>query len=297
VVKTYIVVLTWNNSIDFERCVAALAISTDAPASLVIVDNGSEQLERDKIVVAFMQLYRATVQMGGAIYNEHNRGIPAAQNQALDMIERMNDEPYGIVLLDADTVVEPHWLTKLLDYAEAHPDVGIVGGAKSPGGYSHPVFHHTDGRWYVYDKQAEHPSGFMEGESVDFACAYLRPELMERGLRMDEGYELYDGHDQDMTFRVRSWGYRVVQVDAGVIHYGSAAMKANGYTWSGGGKQEWDQLRSKNLKRFVDIWEPFLAGRRHSVEEEIEHMKAMNAKLVAEAGDRSQTPGRGRQVP
>jgi len=290
-VNTYIVVLTWNNANDFEQCAASLKTNTYAPARLVVVDNGSEREEWREVMKALQQLRGRCVAVAGMINNPHNRGIPAAQNQAMDLIERAGEAPYGIVLLDADTVVEPHWLTKILDYAERHPDVGIVGGAKSPGGYSHPVYHHTDGRWYVHDRQCEHPSGFMGGESVDFACAYLRPELMARGLRMDEAYELYDGHDQDMTFRVRSWGYRVVQLpDAVVLHYGSAVMKARGYNWSGGGKQEWSELRAKNTKRFVDIWEPFLAGRRHSVEEEIEHMREMNAKLVAEAGDRKQVP-------
>lgn len=288
--KTYIVILVWNNANDFEQCVASLVLNTFASASLVIVDNGSGDHERREMFRCFGLLGRSAAKMAGTISNEHNRGIPAAQNQALDLIQRVEDGPYGVVLLDADTVVRPFWLTRILDYAEAHPDVGIVGGAKSPGGHSHPVYHHTDGRWYVHDKQCQHPSGFMEGESVDFACAYLRPELLQRGLRMDEGYEFYDGHEQDMTFRVRSWGYRVVQIDAGVLHYGSAAMKANGYTWSGGGRQQWDELRAKNTKRFADIWEPFLAGRRHSVEEEIEHMAAMNAKLVAEAGDRKELP-------
>lgn len=288
--KTYIVTLVWNSASYFVQCVASLKTNTYTPARLVVVDNGSEQPERHKIITAFGQLYRATVKMGGAIYNEHNRGIPAAQNQALSMISQIESGPYGVVLLSSDTVVKPHWLTKILEYAEGHPDVGIVGSAKSVHGHSHPVYHHTNGRWYVHDRQHEHPSGFMEGESVDFACVYLRPELIERGLRFDEGYEIYDGYDQDLSFRVRSWGYRVVQVDAGVLHYGSTTMKARGYQWSGGGRQEWDELRAKNIKRLVDIWGPFLAGRRHSVEEEIEHMRKMNAKLVAEAGDRKEIP-------
>jgi GT2 family glycosyltransferase len=284
------VMLVWNNANDFAQCAASLKPNTYAPASLVLVDNGSEQAECLKTMKVLQQLRGGPIREAGLIWNPHNRGIPAAQNQAMDLIERVEQGTYGVLLLDADTVVEPRWLTKILDYAESHPDVGIVGGARSPGGYDHPVYHHTDGRWYVHDKQCQHPSGFMEGESVDFACAYLRPGLVARGLRFDEGYELYDGHDQDLTFRVRSWGYRVVQVEAGVLHYGSTAMKANRYNWSGGGKQEWSELRAKNTKRFADIWEPFLAGRRHSIEEEIEHMREMNAKLVAEAGDRSKIP-------
>lgn len=288
--NTYIIILVWNNADYIVNCIESLNMNTYASARLVFVDNGSEELARHKVTRTTEFLYRTTVKMGGVIYNDHNRGIPAGYNQALGMIAQVEARPYGVVLLNGDTVVESHWLTKILDYAAAHPDVGIVGGAKSAGGHSHPVYHHTDGRWYVHDKQHLHPSGFMEGESVDFACAYLRPELIERGLRFDEGYEIYDGHDQDLTFRVRSWGYRVVQVDAGVLHYGSVTMKANDYQWHGGGRREWDELRAKNTEYFANRWQPFLAARRHSIEEEIEHMRKMNARLVAEAGERKGIP-------
>jgi len=291
--KTYIVILAWNNADDFRRCVESVGANTLTPCKLILIENGSRPEERAEIKRVYDRLYDVPwACLDTAYYHEapSNLGLPAGQNRALAWLAEHETEPYGVVLLDADTTVELDWIDKILDYAEGHPDVGIVGGAKSPGGDSHPVYHHTNGRWYVHDKQGEDPSGFMEGESVDFACAYLRPELMERGLHFDEGYVIYDGHDQDLTFRVRSWGYRVVQIDAGVVHYGSAAMKASGYNWSGGGRQEWSELRAKNTKRFVDIWEPFLAGRRHSVAEEIEHMHQMNAKLVAEAGERKELP-------
>jgi len=292
-VNTYIVILTWNNAEDFDRCTRSVGENTLSPCKLIVVENGSRPEQRAEIKRLFDRLYEVPwACLDTAHYHESafNEGIPAGQNRALDWLAEHETEPYGVVLLDADTTVQFDWIDHILNYARQHPDVGIVGSAKSPGGPSHPVYHHKNGRWYVHDLQGQDPSGFMDGESIDFACAYLRPELLARGLRMDEGYDLYDGHDQDMTFRVRSWGYRVVQIDAGVLHYGSAVMKASDYQWRDGGHDEWSQLRAKNVKRFATIWEPFLAGRRSTIAEEMEHMEKMNAKLVAEAGERAEVP-------
>jgi len=293
-INTYVVTLTWNNSCDLERCAASLHSATQHPAFWVIVDNGSREIERAQIEGYLDENQPfGQVEVVKYISNTTNRGLPAAQNQALDHIAYLEGgEPYQVVLLDADTEVQPGWLTNLIDFAKERPDVGIVGGSKSPQGNPTPVYHNPNGRWYVHDFQYRHPSGFMEGESIDFSCAYLRPELLARGLRFDEAYEIYDGHDQDLSFRVRSWGYKIWQIDAGVLHYASSAMKATGYRWQGGGRPEWDSLRSKNVARFARIWEPFLAPHRGTVEEEILHMRRMNEKLIAEAGERKAVPAR-----
>lgn len=293
--NTYIVVLTWNNSDDLDRCLYSLAYNTCTACNLVVVENGSHQEEREKVMALCDRLRntrKVCVDRETVIQLPENIGIPAGQNRALDEIAKSDRGDYGVVLLDADTVVHAGWLEKLLDFADVHPDIGIVGGGQCPGGPPCPVYHHPNGRWYVHDLQYKHPSGFMEGESVDFACVYLRPELLRRGLRFDPGYEIYDGHDQDLTFRVRSWGYRCWQIEAGVYHYASSVMKKNGYTWAGGGRHEWDLLRERNVTRFSKIWEPFLAPYRDTIEKEIDHMERMNTKLVAEAGERKAVPGR-----
>ena len=293
--NTYIVILTWNNSDDFARCIHSVGYGSLSKCELVVVENGSSGDEREKIIRACERLYEspwACFAVDGAtvIQLPENIGIPAGQNRALDEIAKHDHGDYGVILLDADTIVQVDWIDKLLNFADKHPDVGIVGGGQSPNGPPCPVYHHPNGRWYVHDLQSIHPSGFMEGESVDFACVYLRPELMARGLRFDPNYEIYDGYDQDLTFRVRSWGYRVWQIEAGVAHYASSAMKKTGYTWSGGGRHEWDLLRERNVTRFSKIWEPFLAPYRDTIEREMAHMEKMNAKLIAEAGERAAVP-------
>lgn len=285
--NTYIVIPTWNSATDFVHCTTRLIAHTRQPVGLIVVENGSRPEQRRVIegVCAETLSHFRPLDHIGFIQNTKNLGIPVAQNQALDWIAHQDDGPYGVVLLSADAFVrETGWLGKMLAYAENTPDAGVIGGSGSRAWHPLPVYHHDDGRWYVHRNQWEH--SFQEGESVDFACVYLRPELLARGLRFDEAYEIYDGYDQDLSFRVRSWGYRVMQMDTGVDHYASSAMKREGYRWDGGGRKEWDELRAKNVRRFAKTWRPFLSGRRQTVEQEIEHMAAMNRKLVDEAGDR-----------
>jgi len=295
-VNHYIITPTWNSGQDFLNCAASVILRTVQPVCWVIVENGSRPEERE-IVEAYIHLNRHVGELATVSFvylaNQENVGIPRAQNQALDWIAAQDDGPYDVVFLDADTViVNQGWLETMIQYAHDHPDVGMVGGAKCRNSHPPVVYYHTNGRWYVHNNQWLHPSSFHEGESVDYACVYLRPELLMRGIRFDEGYRIYDGHDQDFSFRVRSWGYRLWQIDPGVLHFPSSSMKKAGYQWPGGGKAEWDALRAKNLERFSSIWSPFLAPGRATVEEEILHMKRMNQKLVNEAGKRKEVPRR-----
>lgn len=284
----YIVTLTWNCGNEFRRCARSVVEHTRMPVRWVIVENGSNDEERLIVDQAMESLPRGHVEIVHCQRNEENVGLPAAQNDALAWIAREDPGPYQVLLLDADAApFEPGWLAKMLSYVEEHPEVGILGGAKSPGGISRPAYYHRNGRWYMHDKQI---GDGHQGEGVDFACALLTWNVLQRGLCFDLNYYFYGGHDPDMCFRARSWGYTVVQIDAGVLHYGSAAMKKCGYQWKGGGKKEWDQMRAKNTARFSKVWEPFLADHRETIKAEIAHIEAMNRKLVHEAGDRKNTP-------
>jgi len=288
--NVYIITLTWNCGDEFARCARTVTGNTITPALWAITDNGSLPAERELVEQGIADA-GGRVRVVRYLRNPENVGLPAAYNEAMDWIAKNEPRPFHLILLSADTAIARlGWIRKFLDYAEANPSAGIIGGAKSPLGVCRPVYHHRNGRWYVHDKQTL--AEFNQGETVDFAGVFIRAEVMARGIRFDPGYEFYDGHDQDLCFRVRSWGYTVDQIDAGILHYGSAAMKKAGYRWHGGGRHEWDALRAGNVERFAETWAEFLANHRPTVEAERAHVERMNAKLIAEAGDRKKVPGR-----
>ncbi len=308
--KIYLVTPTWNCGAEFARCVDSVLSERESlarygfencadkvgvwakrsesgpPIRWVVVENGSRPEERATVVATVEKLQQAG-QSVVYLPNLTNLGIPVAHNQALDWIRGHEREPFGMILLSADTVVLAGLLDSVLKFAAEHSDAGVIGGAKSPQGASLPVFHDHNGRWYQHSKI---PPDFCEGESVDFSMAYITPRALEAGIRFDTGYEVYDGYDQDLCFRLRSWGFRIYQTDAGVIHHGSAAMKRAGYRWEGGGREEWDALRARNVERLVAIWGDWLRPRRSSIAEERKHLALMNRRLIAEAGYRKRVP-------
>lgn len=285
----YIVTPTWNCSEELKRCTQSLVERTTISVAWIIVENGSEPEHRAKIEKTIFNLGNK-VELAAYITNQQNLGIPVAQNQALNWIAENDSGPYQVLCLDADA--EPvwmGWLWNLLLFAERHPAAGIIGGARSPHGSSLPVYYDLAGRWYQHDTMAGRGE-LYSAECVDFAAALLTWQVLERKIRFDEGYYIYDGYDQDLAFRVRSWGYEVLQAEASVDHRPSSVMKDRNYQWSGGGRAEWDALRKANIDRFVTIWSSFLAPRRRSIEQEIAHMKVMNQKLIHYADWRKEVP-------
>lgn len=288
--NTYIVTPTWNCADELDRCARALIERTMTPVSWVVVENGSEPKQRTRIEEILAGVKRCRVRLMHYICNETNLGIPMAQNQALDWIASYSSEPYQVLLLDADA--EPAfqgWLANLLLFAARNPDVGLIGGSRSPHGASLPVYYNHVGRWYQHDEMAGRGEMYS-AECIDFATALLTWNVLREGIRFDTGYRIYDGHDQDLAFRVRSWGYDVRQAEATVDHRPSSAMKGRDYQWDGGGRREWDALRAANIARFVRIWGEFLAPERVGPDAEIEHVERMNQQLIAAAGKRKAVP-------
>ncbi len=287
-----IITPTWNSGDEFLQLSRSLIKNTTVPASLIVVDNGSLPEELYKINGAMWEMIsKGKIQPVEVINNETNLGIPVAQNQGLDRAAyHLGHVVHWVVFLDADTEVNPGWLWHMIEFANKNPYAGVVGAAYSPEGPSTPVFHHDTGSWYKHELM----DGMIEGETVDFAGVLLRHDIVARGIRMDEGYKIYDGHDQDFCWRVRSWGYDILQMPTGqIIHRPSTAMKKCGYQWAGGGPDEWSAQRAANVLRFVKTWRPFVGSRRHTIADERTHLAEMNEKLLEEAGSLKDVPLRG----
>lgn len=84
-------------------------------AELIVVDNASQ----DGVVAAVRERF-ANVRV---IANETNRGFSAANNQGIAVMHARH-----VLLLNPDMRVESDALQKTVEYLDAHPDVGIIGG-------------------------------------------------------------------------------------------------------------------------------------------------------------------------
>ena len=112
-----VVILTWNGRELTLDCLQSLS-SLDYPNfQVIVVDNGSS----DGTVSSIRSEYpSATV-----IANEKNLGFANGNNIGLQhALEREVDY---ILFLNNDTLVEPTMLRRLVEFAEAKPEVGMVG--------------------------------------------------------------------------------------------------------------------------------------------------------------------------
>jgi GT2 family glycosyltransferase len=219
-----VVVPNWNSLKHLERCLESLdRAAQGAEIELLVVDNGSEDgsvahLEREGIPHVPLP---------------ENTGFAAAIN-----LGAARTESSSILVLNADTELEPGCVGTLLDALEADPGLGGVqpcilqldGGR--PGAqvvYSDGQALTRDGRGFELGAgslQTPAGAGPHEAFGVCGAACLLRRELFEQLGGYDERYVSFcEDVDLNVRARIAGWRFEVVP-DAVVWHVGNAAWQA-----------------------------------------------------------------------
>jgi len=107
-------------------CVRSLA-SDSHLLSVVVVDNASDDGSKERLAQGFETL--KCTDWVDFVHLAHNGGFAHGNNAAIRHgIERAGGKwPEFVWFLNPDTYVRPGACTALLDFLDAHPDVGIVG--------------------------------------------------------------------------------------------------------------------------------------------------------------------------
>jgi GT2 family glycosyltransferase len=114
----YIIVLTYRMRDVVRSCIKSLHLLTYPNYKLVIVDNRSDDGTEEMLQEEFPEI--TTLQTGGNLgyTGGNNRGI----EYAIDHGARY------VLIINPDTVLaNPRFLDEMVDYTEAHPQVGIAG--------------------------------------------------------------------------------------------------------------------------------------------------------------------------
>ena len=111
-----IIIVSWNVREHLMRCLSALpeAITTAYRWEVIVVDNASTDGSADYV--------QQHVDRARVIANPTNRLYTAAANQGLDVASGRH-----CLLLNPDTIPQPESLARLLAYAEANAEAGLVG--------------------------------------------------------------------------------------------------------------------------------------------------------------------------
>lgn len=188
-------------------CLRSLEAQTLDRVEVIVVDNsGSHQVQS--------QHSRVRV-----ISNEKNVGFGVAINQGI----RASDSPY-IATLNDDAVADSRWLEKLVQAAEARPEIGMCASEVRLAG--EPVLD-SAGMLIAIDgssKQRGHgdpPEKFASSRETLFpsgsAALYRRTMLDQIGL-FDETFFLYC-EDTDLGLRARWAGWECAYVPGAMVEH------------------------------------------------------------------------------
>lgn len=228
-----VITVTWNAKKYVDLCLRSLDHIEDIPLEIIVVDNASTDGTQEMIVKEFKDFH--------LIRNEQNLGFAKANNIGI----RQSRGRY-ICLVNSDVVVPIGCLSRLLEYMDANPSVGIVGPQMlAPDGgvrrscMRSPSLWGLIGRSLGVDRSPFFSRLFSSPIMSDFGHDRIadveilngwfwmvrRQALDQVGL-LDERFFMY-GEDLDWCRRFRKAGWRLVfDPDVRAVHYGGASSSA-----------------------------------------------------------------------
>ena len=230
--KLAIVIVNYNTAELLKACLASIPDGYRAgEVDIYVVDNGSVDHSLQMLANEFPSVHVTP--------SSFNGGFAYANNIALSRIMTMTDAPEYTCILNPDTVVVPGAFDVLIDYLDAHRDVGVVGPRLLlPDGTldracrrSFPtpevsmwrmlgvarLFPRSQrfGRYnmtYVDEHQT------IDVDAIVGACMVMPTSVLREVGGLDDTYFMY-GEDLDWCFRFKQYGWRVVYVADAVVHH------------------------------------------------------------------------------
>lgn len=203
-----LILLSWNHLEETKPCLESLFEHTDVPSRLFIVDNGSEPHVRQ-----FLQSVRpkGAIQDVVLLQNETNEGFPKGMNRGL----RVSSAPY-VCLLNNDLILTPQWLSRMIEVAQAHPEVGVLNPTSSNfGNYPPRGMSLND---YAQQLAAKRGVYVEVGVCIGF-CLLTTRSVLDRIGGLSEEVERIFFEDEDFCMRAQVAGFRcVVAENAYVFH-------------------------------------------------------------------------------
>ena len=203
-----LVLLSWNHLEETKPCLESLFAHTDAPCRLFIVDNGSEPEVR-----RFLQGVRPAGQIREVtlLQNETNEGFPRGMNRGLRATTART-----ACILNNDLIFTPQWLSRLLDVADAHPEIGVVNPSSSTFGDHPPAGVSLD----AYAARLAPLRGrYVEvGMCIGFCMLITRPTIERLGYLTEEVERIFF-EDEDYGMRAQQAGVRCVVVTSSYVYH------------------------------------------------------------------------------
>ena len=225
-----VIILNWNGAALLRRYLPTVIVGTDAAvADIIVADNGSTDNS--------LQVLREEFPEVKVLAFEKNHGFAEGYNLAIGQTMY----PYT-VLLNSDVRTPQGWLNPLLDYMEAHPEVGAVMPkllhdredgremfeyAGAAGGYIDcHGYPYCRGRIfeYVEDDHGQYDDGPKSVFWATGACLMVRSRLYQDVGGLDKEFFAHM-EEIDLCWRIRLAGSDLMMLPSShVYHLGGGSL-------------------------------------------------------------------------
>ena len=227
--KVSIITVNWNGLEDTIECLESFKKITYPNYEVVVVDNDSKGND----VQVLGERYGDYIHL---VKNDKNYGAGGGNNAGIRYALTNSNSDY-VLLLNNDVVVDPEFLTEMVEVAETDPAIAIA-GAKIY------CYHEPNRVQYVWGKLAlwrgqvittpRVITELLEGKEIDrgqydsikevdallFFCVLIKRSAIEKIGLFDEG-QFFAWEDTDYCIRAARAGYKIVYVPkAKVWHKG-----------------------------------------------------------------------------
>ncbi len=193
----------------------------DLHLEVYVVDNASKDGSALAVEEAFRQVE--------VIRNETSQGFSTNNNLVLE-----KGLGQYLMLLNDDTLVLDGALDRMVEFMEAHPEVGAVGSAQlDPDGslqhafgrFPHPF---VEALWAATNWSYRSHRRATEPFEVDWVCGaamLVRRRVIEQVGVLDTAFDPIYSEEVDWCYRIKQAGWRIyVLPQARIIHYGGQTM-------------------------------------------------------------------------
>jgi len=226
VVDMSIVLVCWNNKAYLDPCLKSLYEGgLKSTFDVIVVDNGSTDGSQPMLAEKYPQVK--------LIQNAGNVGLGKASNQGIEATNGRH-----VLLLNNDTLVNGPALDVLVEYLDAHPEVGATAGKLlNPDGSFQSGFapfstlleeflivtRIGELLWTGYPSHGD-SNEIKETGWMSSACLLVRRAALDQIGLLDESYFIY-GDEADLQYRLNKAGWKVVFLpNSSIIHFGGRSM-------------------------------------------------------------------------
>lgn len=214
----HVLVLNYNGKNHLEYCLPSLLATEYQSYRIVLLDNGSTD---GSVEYARENFPQVTI-----IQNGQNLGWAAGNN--VGILYALDHGADYIVLQNNDTKVDPRWLSGAVQVCEANPRIGVVGfkmlqeyiQGEDPEGEQFEML------MVAWDHLEVTPTDHITG-----AALFVRAEVFRDVGLFDEANTFY-GEEDDLEYRARRAGYRLVRINVPLWHYNAGSSRGRSLRFS-----------------------------------------------------------------